>query len=179
MRTRRDFLISLAGGCIAAAGLSQDLAAASGDRTPRRLMFHHTHTGQNFETQYFRDGDYLAEELLRVENFMRDFRTREAHPIERTLLDQLHLLARRTKPDGVFEVISAYRSPETNATLHEKSNGVAKQSLHMVGKAIDVRLNGVATRDLRDAALNLRAGGVGYYADSDFVHLDTGRVRSW
>lgn len=177
MRTRRDFLAGLAGATftiLAPAGI-----AAIDPRTPRRLSFHHTHTGHTLDTVYFRDGDYLADELARIERFMRDFRTREAHPIERALLDQLHLLRQRSKPDGVFEVISAYRSPETNAALHEQSNGVAKQSLHMVGRAIDVRLAGVRTRDLRDAALQLRAGGVGYYPDSDFVHLDTGRVRSW
>lgn len=177
MQTRRDFLTGLAGTTLAL--LAPAGFTAIDPRRSRRLSFFHTHTGHQLETIYFRDGDYLAEELARVERFMRDFRTREAHPIERGLLDQLHLLGQGIKPDGVFEVISAYRSPETNATLHEKSSGVAKQSLHMVGKAIDVRLDGVKTRDLRDAALKLRAGGVGYYPESDFVHLDTGRVRSW
>ena len=177
MRTRRDFLAGLAGTTLAM--LAPTGVAAIDPRTSRRLSFHHTHTGHILETVYFRDGDYLADELARVERFMRDFRTRETHPIERTLLDQLHLLGQRIKPGGVFEVISAYRSPATNAMLHERSNGVAAQSLHMVGKAIDVRLDGVSSRELRDAALKLRAGGVGYYAASDFVHLDTGRVRSW
>jgi uncharacterized protein YcbK (DUF882 family) len=177
MRTRRDFLAGLAGttfAMLAPAGF-----AAIDPRTPRRLSFFHTHTGHTLATVYFRNGDYLADELMRIERFMRDFRTREAHPIEPALLDQLHLLGQRSKPDGVFEVISAYRSPETNAALHEQSSGVAKQSLHMVGKAIDVRLDGVRTRELRDAALQMHAGGVGYYPDSDFVHLDTGRVRHW
>jgi uncharacterized protein YcbK (DUF882 family) len=95
------------------------------------------------------------------------------------LLDLLHQLRRLTDSRGHYEVISGYRSPATNARLRQNGNGVAKRSLHMQGRAIDVRLVGVDTARLRDAAVSLRAGGVGYYARSDFVHVDTGRFRTW
>jgi uncharacterized protein YcbK (DUF882 family) len=114
-----------------------------------------------------------------VNRFLRDFRSGEIHPIDPRLLDilyQLQILADRA---ATYEVISGYRSPQTNAALHRVSAGVAEHSLHMEGRAIDVRMTGFPTRRLRDLAMSLGVGGVGYYARSDFVHLDTGRVRSW
>jgi uncharacterized protein YcbK (DUF882 family) len=101
------------------------------------------------------------------------------HPIDPALLETLHELQRKTGARGPYEIISAYRSPQTNEMLRARSNGVAQGSLHMEGRAIDVRLRGVATVRLREAALKLQAGGVGYYPESDFVHVDTGRVRFW
>jgi uncharacterized protein YcbK (DUF882 family) len=110
---------------------------------------------------------------------LRDFRTDESHPIDRRLLDLLHNLSQRVGTRAPFQVISGYRSPATNAMLRAESSGVASRSLHMQGMAIDIALQDVALADLRQAALDLQSGGVGYYPTSGFVHVDVGRVRRW
>jgi uncharacterized protein YcbK (DUF882 family) len=145
----------------------------------RNLSFHHTHTGESLSLVYHDGRDYLPDSLEYVNGYLRDFRTGESHNIDRDLLDQLYVLQQSVDSSGVFEVISAYRSPKTNAKLRNKSNGVAKKSLHMQGRAIDVRLTDVSTGNLRKAALAMKAGGVGYYKKSNFLHLDTGRFRTW
>ena len=146
----------------------------------RRLSFSHTHTCEQLSIVYARDGKYLPEALSRINHCLRDFRSNEKYAIDPALLDFLYDLQRTAGNEGgVFEVISGYRSPSTNKMLRNKSNGVAKRSLHMEGKAIDLRLRGTRTKKLRDLAINLKRGGTGYYAKSDFVHLDTGRVRQW
>ena len=144
----------------------------------RELAFRHTHTGEQLRVVYFADGDYLPEALSRLEWLLRDFRTGTTHPIDRSLYDTLHALAQRCGA-GPFEIISAYRSPQTNAMLRQASHGVAEHSLHLEGRAIDIRLPGFDTARLREAAIGLARGGVGYYPQSDFVHLDTGRFRTW
>ena len=144
----------------------------------RALAFRHTHTGERLEIAYFARDQYLPAALARIDWLLRDFRTGDAHCIDVRLLDALHALCANCG-GGEFEIISGYRSPKTNARLHKAGNGVAERSLHLEGRAIDVRLPGSHTARLRDAALALGAGGVGYYPKSDFVHLDTGRVRSW
>jgi uncharacterized protein YcbK (DUF882 family) len=145
----------------------------------RTLSFRHTHTGESERLTYWRDGDYLADGLLQLDWLLRDHRTGESMPMDRTLLDLLYKLQQAVGVCGEFEIISAYRSPKTNRMLRNKSSGVAKRSLHMQGKAIDVRLPGCNLKTLRDAALTLKAGGVGYYPKSNFIHLDTGRFRYW
>ncbi len=110
---------------------------------------------------------------------LRDFRTGEAHVIDPGLLDLLHDLNSKLETGEAFKVISGYRSPQTNGMLHEHSSGVASKSLHMQGMAIDIRVPGRALTSLHDAALQLGRGGVGYYPNSDFVHVDVGRVRKW
>ena len=146
----------------------------------RRLSFSHTHTCEQLSIVYARDGNYLPEALSRINHCLRDFRSNEKHAIDPALLDILYDLQKATgNEDGVFEVISGFRSPDTNKMLRSKSHGVAKRSLHMEGKAIDLRLSGTSTKKLRDLAIGLRRGGTGYYAKSDFVHLDTGRIRQW
>ncbi|UCE04236.1 MAG: DUF882 domain-containing protein [Candidatus Latescibacterota bacterium] len=145
----------------------------------RRLRFFHTHTGEWLSIVYFAEGEYRAGALEEVDRFLRDFRTGDVHRIDPKLLDVLHAIQEATESQGTFEVISAYRSPTTNDMLRRRSGGVAKKSLHMQGAAIDVRLTDVETSLLRDAALKLKRGGVGYYPQSDFVHVDTGRVRRW
>ena len=118
--------------------------------------------------------------MAEVNRVLRDYRTGEVHPIEPKLLDLLHTLNQDMDCGGTaFEVISGYRSPKTNAALHERSNGVASKSLHMQGMAIDIRLAGCDLKRLHDAAQSMRVGGVGYYPSLDFVHVDTGRVRYW
>jgi uncharacterized protein YcbK (DUF882 family) len=151
----------------------------SASAASRRLQFYHTHTGEALDVVYREGNDYLPDALDNIDSFLRDFRTGEAHPIDPTLLDQLHDIQRALGKTGRYEIISAYRSPKTNNMLRGKSNGVAKRSLHMQGRALDIRLTDVSTAKLRAAALELKSGGVGYYPKSKFIHIDTGRVRRW
>jgi len=151
-------------------------AESAGDRT---LSFHHTHNDEKLTVRYFAAGRYDPEALARLNHLLRDFRTGDERKMDRKLYDLLHEVHTVTGSEGTFQIISAYRSPETNRMLRDKSMGVAEGSLHMKGKAIDVRLTDVETLRLRDTALALKLGGVGYYRKSDFVHLDTGRVRQW
>ncbi|MFU8895864.1 MAG: YcbK family protein [Gammaproteobacteria bacterium] len=154
-------------------------AAALAARRPRALDFYHTHTGQRLRVTYA-EGDLLIPGALEeINEFLRDFRSGEAHPMDPELLNILHQLQTATGGKGPYEIISAFRSPQTNNMLRANSDGVAQRSLHMEGRAMDVRLKGVETRKLRQAALALQAGGVGYYQRSDFIHVDTGRVRFW
>jgi uncharacterized protein YcbK (DUF882 family) len=145
----------------------------------RKLAFVNTHTGENLAVAYFQAGSYDPAALERVAHVLRDHRTGDVHPIDPGLLDQLHDLQVLADRDDAFQVISGYRSPQTNGMLRSRSSGVATRSLHMDGRAIDIRLTGFPTKKLRDLALSLKRGGVGYYAASDFVHVDTGRVRYW
>ena len=146
---------------------------------PRALSFYHTHTGEQLKVTFAEGSRLIPEALDQVSRFLRDFRSGEAHPMDPKLLEILHTLQQQTGGKGPFEIISAYRSPQTNEMLRNNSNGVAQRSLHMEGKAMDVRLRGVDTRKLREAAVGLQAGGVGYYQSSDFIHVDTGGVRYW
>jgi len=148
---------------------------------PRALRFENMHTGESLTLTYATGATYITAALDGIRHFLRDFRNGAVHDIDPGLLDQLHRLAEVTGTQAPFQVISGYRSPETNLMLQREGHGVATHSLHLEGRAIDIRLADVALADLRDAALSLRAGGVGYYPspDSDFVHIDTGRVRRW
>lgn len=128
---------------------------------------------------YFRDGMYDPAALYRIDHFLRDFRTGEVHAIDRELLDVLWNIQQDMGQDGTFEVISGYRSPLTNKQLRKNSSGVAKRSLHMEGRAIDVRFSNAPTRYIQQCAIAMECGGVGYYPKSNFVHLDTGRFRTW
>jgi len=154
-------------------------ALALADREERVLSFFHTHTSDRITVPYFADGGYISESLSRLGRFLRDHRTGEEHSIDPHLFDLLHDLRRATGTRGPFHVISGYRSPATNHRLRAADRGVAKGSLHLEGRAIDVRLGDVSSAVLRDAAKELSRGGVGYYRKSDFVHVDTGRVRAW
>ncbi len=145
----------------------------------RRLSFHHTHTGNRLSIVYHNGQSTIQRSIEKINQFLSDFRTGEVHDIDPRLLDALYLLQRKSATENPFEVISAYRSAKTNALLRNKSKGVAKRSLHMQGKAIDIRLPGVKTSSLRNMAMAMQLGGVGYYRRSDFIHIDTGRVRYW
>lgn len=172
-------LASAAQAVTASAGESstRDAVVKNGER---RLRFHHTHTGEDLDVVYWQDGVYDPAALARLDHILRDHRSGEVHEIDRELLDLLVALALQVgNPDGIFEIISGYRSAATNEKLREAGGGVAKYSQHMQGKAIDLRLRGTDTRKLQEAALALKRGGVGFYRSSDFVHIDTGRVRRW
>jgi uncharacterized protein YcbK (DUF882 family) len=175
--SRRRFLGIAAAGVLA--GSSLPAVAAPFMPTPRMLAFDNLHTGEKLKTVYWEGGRYLPEAMRHINWLLRDFRTDQIHPIDPRLLDLLANLHVRLDSREPFEVISGYRSPETNAMLASFSDGVAQNSLHMQGMAIDIRVPGRHLRYVRAAALSLRAGGVGYYPHSDFVHVDTGRVRTW
>ena len=145
----------------------------------RSLSFYHTHTQKTLEITYSVGGEYVESALAEVNDFLADFRTGDATVIDPELLDLIYDVRASLGSNGTFEVISAYRSPETNQMLRDIGRSVARKSQHLLGKAIDVRLRNVDSRDLRDAALKIKRGGVGYYEKSDFVHIDTGRVRRW
>ena len=146
---------------------------------PRELTFHHTHTAEELRIVYWQDGNYVQDGLAAVSHFLRDFRTGDQVQIDPHLLDVLHTLALATGTKSPFHVISGYRSPQTNARLRKRRRGVARNSQHLRGRAIDVRLEDVNAKTLRDTAIALGRGGVGYYARSRFVHVDTGPVRTW
>jgi uncharacterized protein YcbK (DUF882 family) len=145
----------------------------------RSLSFYHTHTQKTLEVTYSAGGEYVESALAEINDFLADFRTGDTIVIDPGLLDLIYDVRTSLGSNGTFEVISAYRSPETNKMLRGLGRGVAKKSQHLLGKAIDVRLRNVKSSVLRDAAIKINRGGVGYYEKSDFVHLDTGRVRRW
>ena len=181
MTTRRNFLKTTAAAAatlIAPAALAKSAAApvASGER---QLKFYNLHTGEHLKATYWADGLYIADEMTAINNILRDYRTGDIKKMDPHLMDLLFALQHRVEHKNAFNVISGYRSPKTNAKLHRLSNGVATHSLHMKGKAIDIRLPGVELKHLRKAALSLHAGGVGYYPKSNFIHIDTGRPRFW
>ncbi len=153
--------------------------AARGSDPPKRISLENLHTLERLDIEYSREGSYLPEALSAIEVLLRDFRTGERHPIDPNLMDYLVQVARTLGVDPAFSVISGYRSPATNARLRERSMGVAQRSLHMEGRAIDVRMTRVDCATLAARGQDLRCGGVGYYRASDFVHLDTGAFRTW
>ena len=177
---RRDFFRwggGAAGGLLLSGlSLSGIDLSLSGERS---LSFYQTHTGETLDTCYWKDGDYSPQALQQINHILRDHRTGDVKDIDKQLLDLLFVLKKKMKTDSEFHIISGYRSPLTNQKLRSKSTGIAKNSLHMVGKAIDIRLPGIPLTKLRDAALDLQAGGVGYYPASKFIHVDTGRIRRW
>ena len=150
---------------------------SSGDE--RSLKFYHTHTGKSLQVTYYTGGQYLPDAMTELRVFLADWRDGKQRDMDPELMNLLWRIQQISASKEVYEVISAYRSKETNALLHSKSKGVAKNSQHVLGKAIDVRLRGLDLERLRETARDLRLGGVGYYPGSDFVHVDTGRVRYW
>ncbi|MCG6865708.1 MAG: DUF882 domain-containing protein [Thiogranum sp.] len=174
---RRGFLRNCSGALLLASGLLPFATASASTR--RFISLVNTHTSERLELCYFRDGKFVADACQRLDYLLRDFRSGDVHNIDPKLYDVVHAIQTEVGHRGQVEIISGYRSPATNAKLRSSSTGVAKRSLHMQGQALDIRLRGVDSAKVRDAALALRAGGVGYYKKSDFVHVDTGRVRHW
>ena len=177
--SRRKALRATVGGLVAAAAPSAALGAIGRSDSVRSLSFEHLHTGETLSVPYWENRRYLPDALAEIDILLRDFRTGEKTRMDRELLDFLFRLHARLESAEPFHIISAYRSPSTNATLASRSRSVSRRSYHMDGMAIDVRLPDRRLRDVRRAALDLKLGGVGYYRRSNFVHLDTGRVRFW
>lgn len=177
-QSRRTFVRNLA--ILAVSGSALKPARLMAATNPeRRLNFINTHTREKLDVVYYSHGNYLYDALGEIDQLFRDHRTDEVYPMDQSLLDILHDLSLLTRSRNAFEIISGYRSPASNAMLRRKSHGVARKSYHMVGKAVDIRLPDVNSRTLRNIAVSLKSGGVGYYRKSDFVHVDTGRIRTW
>lgn len=166
-------------GCGLAAGSLLPAKGAFAYSDAKQLTFEHLHTGERLSATFWEAGRFDPDGLAALKHIMRDWRTGEMVEIDRRLYQVLHELRRQIGTDTPFQIISAYRSPKTNNALRQNSNGVAKKSLHMRGMAIDIRLPGYDTRALGDRARAMKAGGVGYYTGSGFIHLDTGRPRTW
>lgn len=162
---------------VASAATFQNGVISSGGS--RRLAFRNAHTGESFSGVYRVGNKYLPDAFKQINMVLRDFRTDQVYPMDPRVIDIIHAVHSRTGQHTPFEIISGYRSPKTNAMLRKTSSGVAKKSLHMEGRAIDLRMEGYSTKRIRDIATAVGAGGVGYYARSNFVHMDSGDVRTW
>jgi uncharacterized protein YcbK (DUF882 family) len=167
------------GGAAAIGSVATPALADLGLSDVRSLNFNNIHTGEQLAISYWENGAYVPDALSEINHFLRDYRNNEVHIIEPKLLDLLTVLHAKLESSVPFQVISGYRSPQTNAMLRSEYAGVAKHSLHMKGMAMDLRLADRNLADVHRVAVGLRLGGVGYYPDADFVHCDVGRVRYW
>jgi len=183
MQQRRQFLKQAA--LLGAASLTSQLSLAEQMKQnqqiaeERTLRLYNIHTGESLQTTFWADGEYLDDEIQQIDLLMRDHRADQAIAMQRRLYDKLYHLQSLFNSKEPLYVVSAYRAPKTNADLRSHSNGVAEGSMHMQGKAIDIRIPGVSHRHLHQAAMAMRSGGVGYYPKSGFIHIDTGRRRHW
>jgi uncharacterized protein YcbK (DUF882 family) len=182
MNHRRTFLKTSA---VVASALSVPgfaraaVASASALPNERVLRLYNTHTGESLRSVFWAEGQFVPDALSDINKLLRDHRNNSIAAMDPNLLLLLNQVSARLGAEKTLHVISGYRSPESNQKLAEQSNGVAKHSMHLEGKAIDIRMPGENLANLHKTALSLKAGGVGYYPDSQFVHMDTGRLRSW
>ncbi|MBQ5948236.1 DUF882 domain-containing protein [Massilia sp. ST3] len=179
MMQRRAFLKSsllLAAPTLSIPALAKTASAIPGERT---LRLYNTHTGEKLSSVFWAEGQFIPDALKDINKVLRDHRNNQVAEMDPQLLLLLDQVNDKLGNGKELHIISGYRSPESNAKLHANSNGVAKRSMHMDGKAIDIRLPGKDLKMLHKAAMSLKGGGVGYYPDSQFVHMDTGRVRYW
>lgn len=179
---RRGFLLGLAAGMplLAAGGVTSALMSPAMAALPvRQVILSHRHTGETVRTPYYADGRYLEDGLKQINRFMRDWRTDEVIEIDPRVLDIVFMLQQQLETSEPMQVLSGYRSPETNSMLRRRSRGVAQNSLHMYGMAVDLYFPGINVSQANKAAQALQAGGVGFYPGSNFVHVDSGPVRHW
>lgn len=180
--SRRDVIKT---GLWAAAGslLLPNVAQAAAVKMPKSgsydIDFVNLHTGESFSGTYRVGSRYLPDAFEEINYVLRDFRTDEVFPIDPRVIDIIYMVHRKTGRKDPLQILSGYRSPKTNNMLRHASSGVARNSMHLSGQAIDFRMAGASTRGLRDIAVGFKAGGVGYYPKSDFVHVDTGKFRTW
>ncbi len=169
-------MISAVPSAVAGAFSQDDIDSGPADRSVRIL---NAHTWEKLEVVYFTRGHYIDESLLKINHLMRDHRADEKIPMDLALIDQLAEIQKRVSSSEYVHVLSGYRTAATNAALRKRSSNVAKFSLHMEGRAADIHIPGLRTRELQSIAKDLKAGGVGYYGRSGFVHIDTGKIRHW
>ena len=158
---------------------SKPAVSATSSNQARRVVFKNVHTGESFNGVYRVGDKYLPEAFERLNTVLRDHRNGEVFPMDPRVIDILSKVQQKTGKKVPVNILSGYRSPQTNSNLRKASSGVAKNSFHMYGQALDIQIDGVGTRQLRDAAMSIKSGGVGYYPRSSFVHIDTGDIRSW
>ena len=179
MLSRRQFLVAGAVATAAATLAPHPAEAAFRHKIERSIALHNIHTGENLKSVYWAEGRYQPGVLRQINRILRDHYSNAVHPMDPRVIDLLAALQHRMDTKRPFEIISGYRTPQTNAMLASLYDGVAEHSLHMEGKAVDIRLEGASVRNLGRAARSLRLGGVGQYPASNFVHVDVGRVRHW
>ena len=182
MNNRRQFLRQAA--ALSAAGIASAVAipgffAQSQQKGERSLQVYNIHTGESANCTFWADGQYLDDEIQTLDYLVRDHRANQALAMQRELYQNMYYLQELFGHHEPLYIISGYRAPKTNSDLRHASDGVAEHSLHMQGRAIDIRIPGVSHRHLHKAALAMGSGGVGYYPKSGFIHIDTGRVRHW
>jgi uncharacterized protein YcbK (DUF882 family) len=178
MNQRRSFLKSSVV-LASAIGLPALAKAAQPAPAERTLRLYNTHTGESLRSVFWAEGQFIPDALKDINKLLRDHRNDKIADMDPKLIVLLNDVSDKFGDNQVLHIISGYRSPESNAKLAAASNGVAKHSMHMDGKAIDIRMPGKNLAQLHKAAMSMKAGGVGYYPDSQFVHMDTGRVRYW
>ena len=175
----RRKLLALGGAALGMALLPSQAFASLSTSRPRILTLHNLNTGENLKTEFFNGKSYNKEELARLDYFFRDYRANKVKKIDPHLFDQLYRLQVALGTHKPVQLVSGYRAPATNNALRARSKGVAKHSYHTLGRAMDFHIDGIPLSHIRKAALSLKAGGVGYYPRSNFVHIDTGPVRHW
>ena len=177
--TRRSFLVQSTQALVGLATLSvPDICFAKISRK-RTLSFYHAHTEKELTLTYAAGKSYNPKALARINSFLRDHQTGQVHRIDPKLLDILWALQQEMGCKGVYKVVSAFRSPQTNRNLRRTTSGVASHSLHMEGRAIDINFSGIGLAQVRQCAMAMKTGGIGFYPSSGFVHLDTGEYRTW
>jgi uncharacterized protein YcbK (DUF882 family) len=187
LKAALDLMVSrrnvLTGGLVALASSfipRKAISAVKDLLVPERSLFlYNTYTGEKLQADYWSDGQYLTDTLTEINHIFRDHLTETIEAIDTNLLDLLFAIKEKLNINEPFHIVSGYRSPQTNAKLRKRKRGVAKNSLHMYGKAVDIRVPSYSTGALKLTAMDLQAGGVGYYPRSGFVHLDVGEVRHW
>jgi len=171
--------LALGSGPVAAAADRAAPIRAAMTQPERRIRLANAHTWEKLDIVYWADGEYIPEAMADISHLMRDHRANRSKAMDPNLIDQLHVLVSVLDTKERVHVLSGYRTTETNAALRKRSSGVAKYSLHMEAKALDLNIPGFSAKDIQTAAMSMKAGGVGYYRSSGFVHIDTGRVRAW
>lgn len=177
--SRRRFLQGASCLAIGAAFPNLATAARKYSHQARNLAFDNLHTGEKLTLTYFENGRYVKDAIDEINHLLRDHRTGDQTAMDPALFDLLHGMRKHLGVNKPFQIISGYRSPATNAMLRKTTSGVATKSQHTLGKAVDIRMEGIDSRTIRKVAIAMQRGGVGYYPESNFVHVDTGRVRSW
>lgn len=176
--TRRRFL-ELGLTAAACGAVTPALAAVPRFNGIRALSLHNLHTDEKLHVTYWKEGNYDRGAWVKINHILRDHYSGETYPMNPRLMDLLYDLQHKVNNDKAVEIISGYRSPTTNMMLVKNSDGVAKHSYHMQGMALDIRMTGTSLPKIHNAALAMNRGGVGYYPDSQFVHIDVGPVRRW
>lgn len=179
-KARRKFVnLSVAGIALVASGALNILPASARQTIGHEVSIKNAHTGERFQGVYRIGSYYVPAAFRRINRVLRDHRTGDIHPIDPKLIDTLSRIQRDCQCSQAIDVLSGYRSPKTNSMLRRASSGVAQNSYHMKGQAADIRVPGSSTSKVRNTARALRVGGVGFYPRSNFVHVDTGDVRTW